>query len=148
MSASSKHLLFSVCVGSFSLLEAVKNSAQGARPADHGSDHVSDTATADTGTDAPDPSSDEDGDGYTAEDGDCDDNNSGVHPGAEEVCKDQDDDYDDEVDEGLAVVWYADRDLDGFGDVADSVTTCDPPANDGSAGHTALSTIAPECFRI
>ena len=47
-----------------------------------------------------------DGDGYSPEGGscgpvDCDDSNDTVHPGAEEVCNDVDDDCDSDIDQGL-----------------------------------------------
>ena len=35
---------------------------------------------------------DEDGDGYTVENGDCDDSDAAIHPGADEVCDDIDND--------------------------------------------------------
>ncbi len=71
---------------------------------------------------------DVDGDGFT-EDEDCDDNNSGVYPGAEEVCNDADDDCDGTVDNDAsdAGTWYADADGDGFGDGDTPYTGCEAP---------------------
>ncbi len=41
---------------------------------------------------------DEDGDGFCADEGDCDDRNPGVHPGAEETCNREDTDCDGVID--------------------------------------------------
>jgi len=62
-------------------------------------------------------------------DGDCDDDDEAVHPEAQEVCNGVDDDCDDETDESAAdaTTWYADSDLDGFGDPETSVSSCDAP---------------------
>ena len=46
--------------------------------------------------------SDDDGDGYAENDGDCDDGDPGIYPGAADGCDDQDDDCDGEVDEDAA----------------------------------------------
>ncbi len=67
-------------------------------------------------------------DGYVDADGDCDDGNAAVNPGAEEVCNGIDDDCDGEVDEGVLSTFYADADGDGFGNGADSVQACEAPA--------------------
>jgi len=98
--------------------------------------------------DAPAWYTDADGDGYGGEavadiacnapvgrvsDGlDCDDTDSHVHPDAEEVCDDQDNDCDtlvDGQDDDLvdAVVWYGDGDGDGYGDASDSTVACNSP---------------------
>ena len=61
-----------------------------------------------------------DGDGYVTCDGDCDDHNAAVHPGAAETCNGIDDDCDGHVDEGL------DRDADT---VSDCVDNCPDAAN-------------------
>ena len=42
---------------------------------------------------------DDDGDGYTENQGDCDDDDEAILPGAEDVCNDIDDDCDDQLDE-------------------------------------------------
>ena len=62
---------------------------------------------------------DHDNDGYTEDEGDCNDLNNDVHPGALEVCNGLDDDCDGETDEGF--------DLDG-----DGFAVCGP---DGVAGN-------------
>jgi len=87
---------------------------------------------------------DHDGDGYGVEEaatqacsqppgfapasGDCDDEDAGVHPGAEEVCNGADDDCDGLADSGILTTWYADDDSDGFGDPASAVQDCQAPA--------------------
>ena len=56
-------------------------------------------------------------DGYIAQNGDCDDNNAAVNPGAEEICNGIDDNCNGEIDEDLnCVIFYRDNDNDGFGD--------------------------------
>jgi len=67
-----------------------------------------------------DPSS-----GWVDNDGDCDDSDAMVHPGAQELCNGVDDDCDEEVDEGLDVTWYADADGDGYGDANVTTAACD-----------------------
>jgi len=67
----------------------------------------------------PPPGTDADEDGYTAEDGDCNDNNADVHPGATEICNGLDDDCDGSpYDDGAvdAVAYWQDVDGDGYGD--------------------------------
>ncbi len=46
------------------------------------------------------PSEDIDGDGYTVAQGDCDDSNPTIHPGAVELCNGLDDDCDNIIDDG------------------------------------------------
>jgi len=84
--------------------------------------------TADTGT--PTPSVDEDGDGYSVEE-DCDDADEAVHPGADEVCNDKDDDCDGTVDVDAidATAWYADADADGYGDADAETVACAAPTD-------------------
>ncbi len=67
--------------------------------------------------------------GYVALDGDCDDSDALVHPDADELCNDADDDCDGAVDDGLPLDdWYPDGDGDGFGDAdAAPIEDCQQP---------------------
>ncbi|MCO4771438.1 MAG: putative metal-binding motif-containing protein [Deltaproteobacteria bacterium] len=65
--------------------------------------------------DATDPPVDADGDGVSVADGDCDDTNPGVFPGAEELCNEVDDDCDGDVDDGVPLdAFRPDADGDDF----------------------------------
>ena len=74
----------------------------------------------------PDP----DADGYRG-DADCAPDNGFIHPGADESCNGIDDDCDGFVDEGVATVYYWDRDADGYGDPEYASRVCEAP-EDGS----------------
>ena len=67
---------------------------------------------------------------------DCNDTDASIHPGASEICDDggvdedcdgQADDADPSVDPSTASLWYADGDLDGYGDPATGVLACAAP---------------------
>jgi len=98
---------------------------------------------------------DSDGDGYgdsassslscdaardeVADSTDCDDADSTVHPGASEVCDDEDNDCDGDIDDAdssldtsTASTWYTDSDGDGYGDSASSSLTCDAASDEVS----------------
>jgi hypothetical protein len=81
------------------------------------------------GVDSGSEDNDGDGDGYTEAQGDCDDSNDAVYPGAEEVCDDLDNDCDHETDEDAvdASTWYPDSDGDGYGDDDSGTESCDQP---------------------
>lgn len=68
--------------------------------------------------------------GYVLDNTDCDDEVAEVNPGALEVCNTVDDDCDGTIDIGAldASTWYADVDIDTFGDAVNSVVQCDAPA--------------------
>jgi MYXO-CTERM domain-containing protein len=81
---------------------------------------------------------DTDGDGYTDCDGDCDESDASVSPGADELCADRvDNDCDGETDEDDAAdagSWYPDEDGDGYGDETATVTACEQPADYTATG--------------
>jgi len=75
--------------------------------------------------------------GDAAENGDdCDDDDAGVNPDADELCDEVDQDCDTLIDEDAvdAIAWYVDGDGDGFGDAADAVNACDAPEGYGGLG--------------
>jgi hypothetical protein len=99
-------------------------------------------------TEPTEPVHDADHDGVWIEEGDCDDNNYAVHPGADETCNGVDDDCDGDTDEEAvdATAWYTDADGDGAGDPATEVFACDaPPDGVAVAGdcNDALDTVGP-----
>ena len=75
----------------------------------------------------PDIPIDQDQDGFGALNGDCDDLNPDVYPGAVEVCNGTDDNCDGRIDEELLTQFYEDSDGDGFGDPNTEVLACEAP---------------------
>ena len=69
-----------------------------------------------TVTESDDPRDiDSDGDGFTPNEGDCDDSDDTVYPGAPELCDGKDNNCNGEVDEGVQTAFYIDADGDGYG---------------------------------
>jgi hypothetical protein len=68
-------------------------------------------------------------DGYAKTDDDCNDIDSSIHPYADEVCDEIDQDCDKTIDENAldAHTWYADVDQDGYGDAASPLASCELP---------------------
>ena len=83
---------------------------------------------------------------FVADTTDCDDTDAAIHPGATEVCDDDDvdedcdglaDSADPSVDPSSGTIWFADADGDGYGDSSDPGTVlCDDPAS----GYTSDAT--------
>ena len=79
------------------------------------------------------PSDDFDGDDYTEDQGDCDDQNPNVSPIGIEVCDGFDNDCNGVVDDNPSdiVTYYADADGDGFGIESDTELACPADKPDG-----------------
>ncbi|MCA9542712.1 MAG: putative metal-binding motif-containing protein, partial [Myxococcales bacterium] len=78
--------------------------------------------------------------GYVDNDGDCNDMDANINPNAQEVCDGIDNDCDGLVDDEDPSIsgqsaWYADNDMDGFGDPNTSTLACSQPA--GFVGNDA-----------
>ncbi len=66
--------------------------------------------------------------GYVDQADDCDDSEGAINPDATEVCNEDDDDCDGEVDEGVTLTFYRDADGDGHGDIFDTTQACTAPS--------------------
>lgn len=85
--------------------------------------------------------------GVVASSDDCNDGDSTIYPTAPERCDEIDNDCDDQIDEDLVLtVYYADKDLDGYGDTEDPIMACGVSTGivefDGDCDDT-VSTIYP-----
>jgi len=102
-------------------------------------------------------SKDNDGDGYTVAQGDCDDNNTNLYPGANDVCGDGVDQDCDGSDEACPIVIPLDDDGDGYtvaqGDCDDNNVNVNPGATetcgdgvDQDCDGSDLICLEPTCF--
>ncbi len=76
------------------------------------------------------PPIDGDGDGYSPDQGDCNDLDASTYPGAPEICDGHDNDCNGEVDESANLPWYLDADRDGYGESGGRpYLGCSPPSD-------------------
>lgn len=81
--------------------------------------------------------------GHAARDGDCEEYEPNIHPGAAERCNKKDDDCDGKVDEALPIgPQYRDGDGDGYGSGADSIMDCSSPKGYAAEGHDCDDAVA------
>jgi hypothetical protein len=102
---------------------------------------------SDTATEGPSSPLDADGDGFE-EDDDCDDADAAVHPEADEICNDQDDDCDtlvddDDPDRVGGTDWPADNDGDGYFSMDQVVTACEGPVGEPGDCNDSDASISP-----
>lgn len=98
---------------------------------------------------------DDDGDGFSEDQGDCHDANAVVFPGASETCDGIDNDCNDRIDEydsnvSGAFLLYMDADNDGHGNAANPTLACAPrdyyvaTAGDCNDAHAGINPLAEE----
>lgn len=80
--------------------------------------------------------SDDDADGYSDDEGDCNDYAASVYPGATEICNGIDDDCNGlEDDHPADAIWYRDADSDGWGDEESTIVDCSSSVNGYAKEH-------------
>ena len=80
---------------------------------------------------------------HMTDDTDCDDADPFNHPGGEEVCDEQDNNCDGEIDEGTLTTFYADTDGDDWGDLSVTTEPADNPPATPISPATATPTTPP-----
>ena len=72
-----------------------------------------------------DPTIDHDGDGFSLNDGDCNDSDPLISPNGIEICDTIDNNCDGRIDEDLTIERYRDEDEDGYGDSNAAIQACE-----------------------
>jgi large repetitive protein len=67
--------------------------------------------------------------GFVTNDFDCDDDDDSVNPNADEECDFIDNNCNNQMDEGLTILWYQDDDGDGYGEDSTAIESCMQPSN-------------------
>ena len=96
-------------------------------------------------------SNDADADGFSVEDGDCDDDNELIYPDADEICDGIDNNCDGSIDEDVLLTFYVDFDEDGFGNEEEPLQACEVPdgyVSNGSDCNDADATAYPSAEEI
>lgn len=65
--------------------------------------------------------------GYVSNGNDCNDNLANINPATAELCNLLDDNCNNQTDEGVQQLFYADADTDTFGNVNSTILACSPP---------------------
>lgn len=66
--------------------------------------------------------------GYVSDNTDCDDTSADINPDGEEVCDSIDNNCNNQIDENILTDdYYADNDMDGFGDINNVINSCAQP---------------------
>ena len=65
--------------------------------------------------------------GYVSNGGDCNDNIANINPATAELCNLIDDNCNNQTDEGVQQLFYADADTDTFGNLNSTILGCTPP---------------------
>ena len=90
---------------------------------------------------------DNDNDGYSEYDGDCDDFEPDINPSTSELCDDDiDNNCDGAIDDNTAIdaqIWYNDKDGDSYGDPTDFLLSCTSPQGQFTSENTDCDDSSP-----
>ena len=83
-------------------------------------------------------------DEYSEDDNDCNDRDASIHPGADEICNEIDDDCNDLIDDEVirGITFYRDSDGDEHGDADSPVIACSLPAGAVASHDDCNDTVA------
>lgn len=67
--------------------------------------------------------------GFVTNAEDCNDNDASINPEADEICDGIDNNCDGVLDDGTLITYYLDLDLDGYGNLDNTIEACEQPSN-------------------